>query len=368
MHMRKALAVTVMAGLAACQPLPMVAPRPEAPMTVTRVGPDWVPMGVNLSGGEFNNRHVPGVYGKNYRYPGEADFEEMARHGIGLVRLPFRWERVQPELFGELSKEEIGRLREVLGFARARGMRVILDMHNYAQYKGRGKLGGKDLPVRALADVWGRLAGEFSGDPVLWGYELMNEPMAEKGVWPGAAQAALDAIRAKDKVTPVIVDGEGWSSATRWRILNEDLLLNDPSGKVIYTAHIYFDRNGSGTYKNSYETDHSPPGAGLIRLAPFAAWLRDHGQKGFIGEYGAPGDDPNWLAELEKFEAELARQCLPSTYWSGGPWWGDKYRLNISADKQGNPRPQMAILLRNAARYRAACQPEPFQPTETRGR
>ena len=59
--------------------------------------------GVNLCGAEFGETHLPGVHGVDYTYNSEASFRYFASRGLGLLRLPLRWERLQPALGGPLD-------------------------------------------------------------------------------------------------------------------------------------------------------------------------------------------------------------------------------------------------------------------------
>ena len=62
--------------------------------------------GVNLSGAEFGNVY-PGVDGTHYGYPTEKDLDYFKAKGLYLVRFPFRWERIQPTMNGELNATDI---------------------------------------------------------------------------------------------------------------------------------------------------------------------------------------------------------------------------------------------------------------------
>ncbi len=55
--------------------------------------------------------------------------------GLKVVRLPFRWERLQPSLMGPLDALELKRLDKVVGLARDRQLKILLDVHNYARYR-----------------------------------------------------------------------------------------------------------------------------------------------------------------------------------------------------------------------------------------
>lgn len=53
---------------------------------------------------------------------------------MDVIRLPLRWEQLQPELFGALDSAELDLVNGFVGVAWAHGMRVILDPHNYWRY------------------------------------------------------------------------------------------------------------------------------------------------------------------------------------------------------------------------------------------
>ena len=120
--------------------------------------------GVNLSGAEFGER-MPGEYGKDYIYPGAADLTAIARLGFNSVRLPFRWERLAPDMSGGFSEDEWRRLAEAIDLAERAGLRVILDVHNYAGrkvaadgYSTEHKIGSPLLPAITFIDFCGELA------------------------------------------------------------------------------------------------------------------------------------------------------------------------------------------------------------------
>jgi aryl-phospho-beta-D-glucosidase BglC (GH1 family) len=52
--------------------------------------------GVNLAGAEFGK--VPGTYATDYTYPAPASIDYFSQLGFNLIRVPFRWERLQPTL------------------------------------------------------------------------------------------------------------------------------------------------------------------------------------------------------------------------------------------------------------------------------
>ncbi|WP_459556490.1 glycoside hydrolase family 5 protein [Lacunimicrobium album] len=296
-------------------------------------------IGVNLAGGEFGKGL--GVFNKDYTYPTSKQFDYCQSKGISIVRVPFKWERVQPKLMDPLNDDEVKRLQAVIDLGKQRGILVLLDMHNYARYNGK-LIGTEDVPNTAYADVWQKLATAFKAEGDRLAYGIMNEPHGTKGLWPAAAQAAVDAIRSVDQTHFITVNGDGYSGAHSWRKLNETLLLNDPADKLIYEAHQYFDHNNSGTYTKTYDTDGVTPETGVKRLQPFFDWLKEHNKRGMIGEFGIPDNDPRWLVVMDNALAAMKKHNVGGTYWAAGGWWG-KYPLSIEP-KDGQDRPQMAVL------------------------
>jgi endoglucanase len=297
--------------------------------------------GINLSSAEFNEEHSPGVYGRDYIYPPPQNLDYYASKGFAVVRLPYRWERLQHSLFGQLDESELGRIKNFVASAQARNMRVILSPHNYGRYRGM-LIGTLSVPIEAFADFSNKVAAAFAGSDSVYALSLMNEPHDSNGMWKQTAQAGLNAIRKADRERLVLAPGDQWSGAWSWKQFNDDLLLDDPAGRIMYEAHQYFDLNHSGTYKLGYSLNGATPDRGVESVSPFAEWLKQHGQRGIITEFGVPNDDARWRELVRHLLAYLAKEKIPWTYWAGGPWWGN-YRLS-SEPKNGVDAPIMAAL------------------------
>src|SRR5690606_6749440 len=193
----------------------------------------------------------------------------------------------------------------------ARGMWVLLDMHNYGRRKidtTEYIIGDPVLPVSAVADAWRKIANEFKTSENIWGYGIMNEPhdMLPGTPWANIAQAIITEIRSVDTATTIVVAGDSWSSAERWPSASDNLKnLEDPSDNLVFEGHVYFDDNASGAYDQSYDGEGADPNIGITRTAPFVNWMKQNGFRGFIGEYGVPDDDPRWLVALDNMLAYL---------------------------------------------------------------
>lgn len=285
-------------------------------------------IGLNLSGGEFGGS--AGTYGYDYRYPTLTELQFYNSHGVDLIRLPFKWERVQEALGGALDlKGDLALIKQVLVNAASLGMEVILDNHNYGRYGGIA-IGADGGPSAAqFADFWQKMAVELKDYSALVGYDLMNEPhgMPTSTIWKEAAQAATDAIRQVDLDNTIYVEGTGWSTAGSWLKYNSDLIINDPANKIVYEAHQYFDKSNSGTYANSYDADGTYPMIGVDRITAFVGWLEANNLKGMIGEFGVPSNDPRWFEVQKNVLDYMQAHNVDGTAWGGGTWWSTSYSM-----------------------------------------
>jgi endoglucanase len=308
--------------------------------------------GINLSGAELNyTGRRPDRHGTDYVYPPAQELDYYAGKEFSVVRLPYRWERLQHSLFGELDQAELGRIDSFIAAARARGMRVIPEPHNFGRYVLDDReilIGTGGVSIEAFADFCRRMAGAFADNDGVYGQSLMNEPHDSRGLWKRTAQAGLSAIRGVDSKRLVLAPGDQWSGAWSWSQYNDDFLLEDPSNNLVYEAHQYFDRNGSGTYRETYDASGAYPDLGVTGLHPFASWLRKYHAKGILTEFGVPNDDPRWLELTRRLLAYLASERIPWTYWAGGPWWGN-YPLSAEP-KNGVDAPIMAVLTKDYTR------------------
>jgi hypothetical protein len=218
---------------------------------------------------EFSNRN-PGRYGVAYHYDSQETLDYLADRAIDLIRLPFRWERLQPRPGQKLDPEELARIRGAVRRAHRAGLDVILDMHNYGAYylsdgsRGvRRAIGSSAVSIEVLADAWRRIAAAFGSEPGVLGYDLMNEPVGlpagggsdPRDVWDEASQAALDAIRAEGDDQWIFVEGYGGAGTHGWAQENPQPWIHDPAGRFFYEAHQYFDPDRSGTYRDGYDED-----------------------------------------------------------------------------------------------------------------
>lgn len=305
--------------------------------------------GVNLAGAEFGAGR--GTHGTDYIYPSPRTIAYYAGKGFNAVRLPFKWERLQPRLERGFDREERRRLAGAVAELRRAGLTVILDPHDYGRYDGT-PIGAPEVPDSAFADFWRRLAADYRDDEGVR-FGLMNEPHGMPAPqWLSAANAAIAAIRGTGAKNLVLVPGTLWSGAHSWEKdapggANGTVMLGveDPAGNYAYEVHQYLDDDFSGRSPGCARADEA-----VAALENFTAWLRRHGRRGFLGEFGGSAQ-PACLDGLARMTAHVDAASdvwTGWTYWAGGEWWPEDEPLNIEP-RAGKDRPQLGALLSEKA-------------------
>lgn len=462
---------------------------------------------------------LPGVYGTNYTKPNLAALQALKGRGLTIIRIPFLWERIQPTLGGALDSTYLGYLIQVLKDANTAGLKVIVDMHNYASYTSGGvttRLGDHNGPTKAdYADVWTKIATAIKADSeayaAVYAYDIMNEPagifdtrntvpissafsvasfnagaeswaaatstgtisvahdaasgslkvtghlaasalpgpsfaivrafkavtttigngktfrikgrtpqnlpgtsprvrliyhsspiwyvldpvvitkgkeftihftpneaaffgnhshigldlivdgvvstdpnieffideiwqgetivgQAPEKIWEEYSQEAVTAIRTVDTSMRLMIEGYFFASASRWATLHPVPWITDPSDKIIYHAHHYFDHTNEGSYSQTYAAETALAVANgyssvtertLDRLKVFTDWVAAHNVEGFLGEFGWPNSDvvgssdaSSWNAVGEAVLTHLDDVKMGGTLWATGSWLG----------------------------------------------
>jgi endoglucanase len=308
----------------------------------------WPAAGVNLAGAEFGA--VPGMHGREYLYPPREHFDYFRALGFAMIRLPFKWERLQPELNAPFAAEEQKLLVATARHATSRGQFLVIDPHNYAKrrivsdgWANEHLIGSPLLPISAFADFWSRLAALFKDDQrTIFG--LMNEPAGIRiAPWLEAANAAIAAIRATGAENLIVVPGIEYTGAHSWLARGNTAMaaITDPHKNFAFDVHQYFDDNSSGT-----KPDAVSGTIGSERIAAFQDWARRNGFKAILGEFNG-GRNPAGYNALNDLCQELTANSdvwLGWTAWAGGARWPDSDMFNLEPWRDGRMREQTAIL------------------------
>ena len=286
--------------------------------------------GVNLSGAEFGHERLPGVLGKDYTYPSRNDLVYFRNMQMNVIRLPFRWERIQRQIGEPLNTSELVQLRQVVNWAKEMNLCVVLDLHNFGTYHGR-VLGTPSLPAAAFVDVWLRLHQAFANSNET-SFGLMNEPAAMSvPQWMAVAQQTVLALRSAGARHLLLVGSGRWSGAHEFdkefdgtSAAKGFSTFKDPLNNFAIELHQYADADYSGTSKQCAAAERLSSIMSKVTI-----WAKQQKKRLFLGEFGV-ATSPDCLAALRTLVTSMQDQdaWLGWTYWSAGPWWGD-YALSI---------------------------------------
>ena len=185
-------------------------------------------------------------------YVTRKDIEFIASTGANTIRLPFHYKLFTDEDYMGLTGQQDGfaRVDSVVNWCRDNNLYIILDMHdapggqtgdNIDDSYGYPWLFESEKSQQLMCDIWRRIADYYKNEPVILGYDLMNEPIAPYFENMEELNAKLEplykrvvkAIREVDNNHIVMIGGAQWNGNFR---PFKDSKFDD---KLMYTCHRY---------------------------------------------------------------------------------------------------------------------------------
>ena len=332
-------------------PTSAAAPASTPTATPTPTSSHMSLVGVNLAGPAFgaqNPSSVPGVVGTDYVYPTHGEIDYYASKGMNVFRLSFLMERLEHSQGGPLDAAELARIDDVVNYSASKGIKTILDPHNFGQAYGND-IGSSATPASTLTTFWSKLASHYAGNSnVIFG--IMNEPHNQTAAqWAPMAQDSVNAIRAAGATSQeVLVPGTGWDNAKDWSATSDNATIvgkvQDPNHNMAFEAHVYFDAGSGGT-----DPAAASATIGVERITDITKWAEATGNRLFLGEFGASTQSTSLAAmsNMLSYMDQHTGAWQGATYWAAGPWWGnDMYSIEPS---NAVDKPQMGVLTQHLA-------------------
>ncbi|MCX2781599.1 carbohydrate-binding protein [Microbulbifer thermotolerans] len=266
-------------------------------------------------------------------YVTEREIADLKSLGFNAVRVPFHynlfWEN------GQLSDHGFQYLDRLIDYCRTHGLYVLLDMHAAPGYQNPGdhsdnidsnasqprdsvKFWDGDN-VLIASQVWRHIADYYKNEPVIWGYDLINEPVPQAGreyeLLPSLI-AMRNAIREVDNNHAIIAEGSWWAS---------DLQKIDWTDSTTQTNTGV---NSRWDHNLVYQTHHYVFGnAGAVSdLYPRADRTNNMGVPLILGEYGEDNNDiirqlTDWSANniAGQFPWSFKKMSHDRTLWTIQP-------------------------------------------------
>jgi len=217
-----------------------------------------------------------------------------------------------PEKYLAWIDSEIKRLDELMPLFKQHKIKVAIDLHTgpgTTINQVASNVLGKSTDLKTLEEAWRKIAAHYRGNPQIYGYDLLNEPVAENylsGVenpWLAISARLVKAIRAVDPDTPIITEPDFANT----RLLADKNIIYSPH---FYSPHAYTHQGVLGQVRWSY------PGVidGVywdkeqlrVDMKPVIEFQKKHNVPIFVGEFSvvnwAPGGDRYLKDAIELFE------------------------------------------------------------------
>ena len=222
----------------------------------------------------------------------EDDLHFIKGLGCNVVRIPFNYRHFESDGRPfEYKPEGFVLLDRVIGWARARQLYVILDLHAVQGWQNPGWhsdnasrqahfWGQKGFEDRAVA-LWEELARRYRHEPFVAGYNVMNEPVTSDIAWLNRFyRRATDAIRVIDVNHILFLEGNVWSQQF-------DQLDPPFDSNTVYSSHNYVEPGLEDVEYPGKINDEFYDRERLEReYLERAGFMRRYGVPNWVGEFG----------------------------------------------------------------------------------
>ncbi|MFO8009129.1 MAG: glycoside hydrolase family 5 protein [Candidatus Brocadiia bacterium] len=226
-------------------------------------------------------------YAQQYaHYLTEADVAFLAECGTNAVRAPFNYRLFESDMRpGEFDGPGFELLDRLLGWCREHGLYIMLDLHSAQGWQNPDWHCDNPADVCLLWDtqdyrdrvagLWRAIAERYEDEPVIAGYEILNEPTApDTGTLQEFYQEVAAEIRRVDGRHIIFLEGNMWGSQFEGFEPFED--------NLVYACHIYLPSDFEMTaYPNNRQNPEQMADA----------------YRGYV-EFGRRHDVPMWCSEF----------------------------------------------------------------------
>lgn len=187
-------------------------------------------------------------------YVTRQDIRFIKSTGVNSIRLPFHYKLFTDEDYMGLTVKQDGfqRIDSLLSWCRESQLYLILDMHdapggqtgdNIDDSYGYPWLMTSEKSQETFVAIWKKIAAYYKDEPLILGYDLLNEPIAHYfGSELPKLNAALEplykkavaAIREVDRNHIVLLGGAQWNG--NFRVFKDSRF----DSKMMYTCHRYW--------------------------------------------------------------------------------------------------------------------------------
>lgn len=260
-------------------------------------------------------------------------FTALKEDGIKSVRIPVTW-RDHIDGDGNVDREWMDRVHEIVDYAYSQDMYVILNVHHdgggdpkFGAWIIEGAKNDKENTLKKYRNLWSQIAEEFKD----YGDKLVFESMNEVGFDGVAENTAYDLLNEFNQEFTDLIRGSGGNNGTRhlliagyWTDIQKTCdgrfkMPDDPAGRCIVSVHYYTPWEFCTTnIHNTWGTD-----AEVKQMENLYGMMKtnfvDKGIPVIIGEYAASGNDKaSCVFFIEKMVKLCSDYGMAPFYWDNG--------------------------------------------------
>jgi endoglucanase len=186
-------------------------------------------------------------------YVTRADIGQMAEWGFNSVRLPLHYKLLYDKNTAQYLESGFALIDSLVAWCRDHRMYVILDMHcapggqnagNISDSDGTARLWTEQANQDLTVEIWRTLAAVYKNEPVIGGYDLLNEPVLPNGYSNGVLRAfyirLVNEIRPIDANHLIFIEGN-------WYATDFNLLTPPFDSNMAYSFHKYWSSTSVNT-------------------------------------------------------------------------------------------------------------------------
>jgi aryl-phospho-beta-D-glucosidase BglC (GH1 family) len=255
--------------------------------------------GVAFGNRVWNNDRIPVLHHSS------EDFLRVKKMGMNLVRFYLNYKTFESDEKPYHYLDDGWKwLDDNVAWAKQHGVYLILNIHipqGGFQSTGNGwALWEKAENQKRLIALWKAIAARYKDEPVIMGYDLLNEPGVPKSKqeWKTLAQTLVNEIRSVDKRHPIFIERVN-SVKKNWDNDKEMNYVLVEGENLIYEFHIYdpyfythqlaewddYMRNRDGGIWPDPKKDHTKKFLEK-QIDKHLAWGKKHNVPLYLGEWG----------------------------------------------------------------------------------
>lgn len=302
----------------------------------------------------------------------EEDLRELGSWGANHIRFQLTWggfpyspaDTVDMPVYMNWLDNRLNHLDRLLPLCKELGMNVTIDLHTMPGGRDRTSWEARAFKhaewQQAFVDVWKHISTRYKDNPVIWGYDLANEPHegnVPEGLktWQELTEVTSQAIRQIDQQHAIIIE-----AAPGGNPISLAQFQPVKASGVVYSFHMYepaqfthqgIDKDVEGiSYPGEIDKVYWNKEQLEKFLQPVIQWQKDYNAHIYVGEFSAIRWAPdssayNYLKDcIEIFEAnDWDWNYHAFREWEGWSVEYDNNKQNTQPSPTPTPRQQLMM-------------------------